>query len=291
MFRAVTNYGKVKSMRTLFLASVAAAVIATPAMAAPVTYPAMQSTIKYTRTSTGATGFGNYARATSKVVYDAATGTYTVRDTGSLIVTSTFTAANKDAAASSAEFTVYKKGANETLRTYNSGATTQGISLTYTGYGQWRRTGAPAFGTGTAVNDTYFVFGSKTPSANVPRTGSATYATALDGTFVNNTGAYAVNGTGSLTANFAGGTIGYSAAATGTKEIGGTSLAFGTMTGTGTIAFLSSGFNGTGTTNGSGYRMDVAGNFYGPAAQEVGGLFRITGGGGNGTGVVVGTRP
>ena len=111
----------------------------------------------------------------------------------------------------------------------------------------------------------------------MPRIGGATYDTVLDGTFVNKNGAYAVTGTGHLAANFAGGTIGYSATATGTKEIGGTLLAFGTMTGTGTIAFGSSGFKGTGTVNGSGYKMDVNGNFFGPAAAEVGGLFRITG--------------
>ena len=87
-------------MRNLFLASIAAAAIATPAIAAPVNVPALQSTIKYTRTATGATGQGNYARATSKIVYDAATGSYTLRDTGSLAITSTFTPANIDAAAS-----------------------------------------------------------------------------------------------------------------------------------------------------------------------------------------------
>ena len=34
--------------------------------------------------------------------------------------------------------------------------------------------------------------------------------------------------------------------------------------------------------------MDVTGNFYGPAAQEVGGLFRITGNNGQGQGAIVG---
>ena len=278
-------------MRYLFLASIAAAAISAPAVAAPVNVPAMQSTIKYTRTATGATGYGNYARATSKIVYDAATGTYTLRDTGSLTTTSTFAPANIDAGASTTAFTVYKKGSNETFRRYNQGATTQGIALTYVDYGHWRRTGTPSFGTGTAVNDTYLVWGTKTASADMPRTGGATYTTALDGTFVNKNGAYAVTGTGTLSADFAGGTIGYSSTATGTKEIGGTTLAFGTMTGTGTIAFGSSGFSGTGTANSNGYRMDVNGNFYGPDAAEVGGLFRITGGGGNGTGVIAGVQP
>ncbi len=60
------------------------------------------------------------------------------------------------------------------------------------------------------------------------------------------------------------------------------------MTGTGSIAYVSAGFNGTGTSNGSGYSLDLAGNFYGPAADEVGGTFRLRGNSGNGTGAFVG---
>jgi hypothetical protein len=58
------------------------------------------------------------------------------------------------------------------------------------------------------------------------------------------------------------------------------------MAGVGSIAY--GGFNGRGTTNGSGYALDVNGNFYGPAAEEIGGLFRIRGGAGNGQGAIVG---
>jgi hypothetical protein len=60
------------------------------------------------------------------------------------------------------------------------------------------------------------------------------------------------------------------------------------MTGTGNISFRSGMFNGKGTTNAEGYKMDVQGSFYGPAAEEVGGLFRITGNGGQGQGAIVG---
>ena len=49
--------------------------------------------------------------------------------------------------------------------------------------------------------------------------------------------------------------------------------------------------NPTGAVNSDGYKMDVNGNFYGPGAQEVGGLFRITGNGGNGQGVIAGVQP
>jgi len=291
-------------IKRLAFTATALALAASPAVAANTTltnltesqaFPAMQSTIKYTRVSTTkATGTGNYARATSTVRYDKTTNSYILRDTGSLALTSTFDLDNADAS-STPQFTVVKHGTNETLRIYNPGATTQGIALTYTGYGQWRRTGTPQFGTGTAVNDTYFVYGLKTPSADVPRTGSATYTTALDGTYANGTGVYAVNGTGSLTANFGAGTgtINYSANLAGVREGDSAALAgLGALTGgAGTITYRSSGFTSTVAATGGGFALGVNGNFYGPAAQEIGGLFRLTGNGGNGQGAILGTRP
>lgn len=287
------------------LASSAIALVlaASPAAAANTTltsltesqaFPAIQSTIKYTKVSTtSANGQGNYARATSTVRYDKATNSYILRDTGSTALTSTFDLDNADPS-STAAFTVVKKGANETLRIYNPGGTTQGIALTYTGYGQWRRTGAPAYGPGTGVNDTYFVYGLKTPSINMPHGGTGTYTTALDGTYTAKTGVYAVTGTGTLTANFSGaGSIAYSATLAGVREGDSAALAgLGALTGgAGTIQFGSSGFKSTTSATGGGYSLGVMGNFYGPAAQEVGGVFRLTGpSNGNGQGALVGKQ-
>jgi hypothetical protein len=270
-------------MRVLIPAAAAALLIGVSAQAAPTNVPALQSTIKYTTTATGASGFGNYARATSKVVYDAAAGTYVLRDTGSLSTTSTFGPSNL--VSSAGNFSTYGTATNSFRRLNQSPSNTL-IVLSYVDYGQWRR----VTGTGTtkSVNDTYVVFGSKTPVASIPRTGSATYSTVLDGTFVNSAGAYAVAGDGSLTANFAGGTIAYDATATGTKEVGTGTINFGTMTGSGSISFRSGMFNPTGTTDAEGYKLDVQGNFYGPGAEEIGGLFRITGNGGQGQGAIVG---
>lgn len=265
------------------IAAAAAVLVAGSAQAATTNLPAMQSTIKYSTTSGVTSGFGNYARATSKVVYDPATDTYTVRDTGSLTITSSFGPSNR--ISSAGNFSTYGTAANSFRRLNQSPSNTL-IVLSYVDYGQWRRT-STTNGT-TSVNDTYLVWGSRTPGAAVPRTGSASYTTIVDGTFVNKTGPYSVSGTGSLTANFAGGTISYTETATGAKESGVGSINFGTMTGAGTIAFASAGFKGTGTADAQGYRMDVNGNFYGPAGQEVGGLFRITGNGGNGQGALAG---
>jgi len=275
-------------MRIAFLAASAALLLATSAGAAT-TYPAIQSTITYSKSSTAVSGFGNFARATSKVLYDPATDTYTVRDTGSLTTTSSFGPADIDGAASNATFTVYRKsmpGFTETFRLLNQGAGNPLIVLTYVDYGQWRRATMVTGGT-TNINDTYVVFGTKSPSSAVT-SGTASYSTILDGTFVNKTGNYSVSGTGTFDADFGAGTIGYSSTATGTPETFGVAINFGTLTGTGSIASRSASFSGTGSYNGSGYAMDVNGNFYGPAADEIGGVFRLRGNGGNGTGAIVG---
>ena len=276
-------------MRIVFPAVATGLLMTISTQATAVNYPAWQSTIKYSRTAAGASGYGNFARATSTVVYDPIRDTYTVRDTGSLTTKSTFGPANINAGASNSTFTVYKKisgSTTETFRRLNQSASNPLIVLSYVDYGQWRR--STTSGSTTSVNDTYLVWGQRTPGASVPRTGSASYNTVLDGTFVNRNGAYAVSGTGTFGANFGAGTISYSSTATGTREGGGAGINFGTMTGAGSIAFNSAGFNGTGTTNGNGYAMDVNGNFYGPAVDEIGGVFRIRGGGGSGTGAIVG---
>ena len=107
-------------MRTIIPAAIAALALAASAEAAPVNLPAWQSTVKYSTTSTGASGFRNYARATSKVVYDAAAGTYVIRDTGSLATTETFGPSNQTA--TNATFTTYGTATDSFRRLNLSGA-------------------------------------------------------------------------------------------------------------------------------------------------------------------------
>ena len=275
-------------MRVIHGLAFATAAFAFTAMpAAAVTFPAIQSTIKYTKISTTkAQGMGNYARATSSVQFDPVTNTYTLRDTGNLSLTSSFGPANSPVNAGA--FTTFtKNGGAETLRVYRTGQATQGITLTYTTFGQWRR--ASAVTGGTSVNDTYFAYGTKTPAAQIAA-GSASYMTAADGTFVNKDGVYAVTGNGTFNANFGARTVTYSSTLAGSREGDASPLAFGTLTGNGTIATASSSFKGTGVTNGSGYKMDVGGYFFGPSAVEVGGVFRLNGNGGNGQGALFGRQ-
>ena len=278
-------------MRNFVMAAVAAVSLPVAAQATTTNYIGSQSTIKYSTTPTSASGFGGTARITTQVVYDSATDTYTLRDTGSPTTTSSFGPAN--IVSSTPNFTTYRKtsgSTTETFRLLNQSAANTLIVLNYVTYGQWRR--STASGTTNSVNDTYVVFGTKTPSASIPHSGNAAYNTILDGTFVNKNGAYAISGTGSFNADFATGSISYSSAASGTPEAGGAVINFGTMTGSGSIAYNSAGFSGTGGYNGNGYALDVNGNFYGPAYDEIGGTFHLRSTratGGNGTGAIVGT--
>lgn len=271
----------------LTTAALAALFAGTSAIAAPTNQQGWQGTITYQNSASGPAYYGNNARISTKVVYDPVAGTYTLKDTANPALTSTFGPAN--ITGSDAAFTYYSKssGSNvETFRLLNKSGANPLIVLTYVQYGQWRRSSTS--GGVTSTNDTYVVFGSKTPGSALPLTGSANYVTYLDGTFVNKNGVYAVAGNGTFTANFGSGTIGYSATLTGTPEAGGSNIAFGTLTGTGSIAFRGANFKGTGATNGSGYRLNVNGSFYGPAYEEIGGVFQLTGNGGNGTGAIVG---
>lgn len=265
-------------MRPIFCTA-AALLISVSAQAAPTNVPAAQSTIQYSTTNGVTSGYGNFAYATSKVVYDPTTDTYTLRDTGSLTTTSTFGPSNIDAADSNATFTVYSEnGGTNTFRLLNLGAGNPLIQLTYVQYGEWVRT-STSNGT-TATNDTYLVFGSKTPGASVPRVGSATYSTIYDGSFIDKNGDHVLSGNGSMTANWASDLLSYNASITGVPS---GLLAFSGST---SINFNSAGFT---TSNSNGlYSLTQYGNFYGPAATEVGGLFHLSSRIGQGEGAFVG---
>lgn len=278
-------------MRIAFAAATAALFVATAAQAAPTTYPGWQVTQKYTTRATAGPcnfntaitcGYSNYARATSSVVYDPATDTYTVRDTGSTAIKSSFGPAN--ISSSDPTYVTYSKNSGaETFRILNSAGVNPLIDLTYVNYGKWRRT--TTSGALTNVNDTYLVWGTRTPAAAVA-SGTGSYSTVLDGTFVNKDGVYDVSGTGTFDANFGTGMISYSSTATGAPESSGSAINFGTMTGAGHVS--KGNFAGTGAVNGSGYSMDVNGAVYGPAHEEIGGVFVLRGNRGNGVGAIVG---
>lgn len=264
-------------MRTIYLAAAAALLTGVSAEAAPTNISGQQSTITYSTKSGVTSGFGNYARATSSVVYDPATDTYTVRDTGSLTTKSSF--GPGDISSSNGTFTNYSKsGGSETLKLLNKGAGNPTIQLTYVQYGEWKRT-STSNGT-TSTNDTWLVFGNKTPRDSVPRVGSASYNTIYDGNFVDKNGEHALSGAGTMTAHWDTAVLDYTANINGVPS---GALAFA---GSGSINFRAASF--TTSTSSSGYNFSQYGNFYGPTANEVGGLFRLWNRTGAGQGAFVG---
>src|SRR6478752_3367549 len=79
-------------------------------------FAAIQSTVKQQYAPSGPNAgkpqyYQNQARVTSTVKYDAATGSYIVRDTGSVSATSSFGPGNKVGAESNATYSVYRKTA------------------------------------------------------------------------------------------------------------------------------------------------------------------------------------
>jgi hypothetical protein len=210
--------------------------------------------------------------------YDAASGTYTVNDGQRNI---DFSRGEYVAAKSTAAYAYYVDTATAaTLKLLNQGSTNPVIALTYVTYGKWSsRPQSPI-----VFNDNYVVFGSRTPPANVPRSGSASYNFIVDGTYQLNgapTGSktYALSGNGQLTANFASATTGITLIPVATNTANGSKIQFGTLTGGGFIDASTASWNATSRTraaDGSKTLFSATGNFFGPQAQEIGAAFTLT---------------
>jgi hypothetical protein len=252
------------------------------------TFSAYQSTITYElKTGGGYQFFGNNARATSQVKWDQASQSYIVRDTGNLNITSSF--GPSSFVSSDTAYKYYSKnGGKETFKLLTPGVANTFVPLTYTTYGMWRRTSTgTGFQGATQYNDTYLVWGSKTAGADVPRSGSANWAGRLDGSFVNKTTAYTLSGPASFSTTWSSGQISFSMIPTATPTVG-APVGFGGIAGSGPISFNNASFGASGN-NGT-YSVQMNGYFFGPAATEIGSVFKIAGNGGTGTGAIVGKQ-
>jgi hypothetical protein len=118
----------------------------------------------------------------------------------------------------------------------------------------------------------------------------------VDGIWSNPEGIYILAGTSSFTADFSAMTVATTLDLAGTNvtAAGGGAKSLGLFNGTGTIAALGGGFNGTlahvGTdANGNAFTGSFAGAFFGPQGQEVGYTFSLANpAGGTAAGAVVG---
>lgn len=178
-----------------------------------------------------------------------------------------------------------------------------GSGLDYTTYGIWEyntydtNTGALLTTRATAV-----AFGFPTAAKDMPNTGVATYNGRMDGSFSDTLAPnQAINGAISLVADFL--TTDISVNFTGVTIEG---QAFRDLSGTGSITnntFVNTnnkfigGFTGALATDpiqpgqiGPDMNGSVQGNFYGPSANEIGGVFEMDGGGAVLNGAFVGSQ-
>jgi len=209
------------------------------------------------------------------VRYDSVSQSYVLYDYEGAPGT-TFSPGEKVTAQSSAAYTFYRDAqTGETLKLLNQSAANPVIALTYVTYGKWVQ---PATAPIRLV-DNYVVFGKITPAAGMPRTGSASYKAILDGTYGTSAGVYHLSGNATFVANFGTSLMGLTVTPIATNLANGSQLTFGTLTGSGYIYLDTSSFNATSRTrlaDGSKTLFSSYGNFYGPKATEIGGVFKLT---------------
>jgi hypothetical protein len=165
--------------------------------------------------------------------------------------------------------------------------TVDGVALSYTVVGAWQHADSS---TGQALTR-LAVGGAPTLAADMPRTGTATYATETGGTALRFGTPYALGGHSSATfsADFARNTVTTSLTLAGTPQPGGTAVtSFGTFNGTGTIASTGPGF--TGTFNGGSAIGAFSGAFFGPRALEMAYSWYLNGGDFSAAGTAAGVK-
>jgi hypothetical protein len=170
----------------------------------------------------------------------------------------------------------------------------------YTQFGDWYQCSTncvyPATGTLTAATG-FFVRGEATAPANIPTTGTATYIGDSHGVGIDATGNLSdVYADMTAIANFAARNLFFATTNTEAQPFGSTGYVANSnlnMTGTLTYAAGQNLFAGTVTVAGTGANAmsgTATGRFYGPAAQEIGGVFGLSGAGGGYVGGFVGKQ-
>lgn len=222
------------------------------------------------------------------VAYDVDADSYTVKvRQNNVSSTTAFLPADINAGSSTANVTEYDRtvnGDDQTLLLFNPGNAL--ADLSYVTYGAWQHQHQ---GTTTLDFDTsFFVFGIRTPSSEMPTSGTADYAAAIDGYWTDSSGLSALNGSAALSADFGAGTVDGEFDISGTNVNTAATKAFDTFTGTADISdnTFSGALDGTNTN----YSGDWDGGFFGPNAKEIGGSFRVKDGGNQAIGVFVGKK-
>jgi hypothetical protein len=228
------------------------------------------------------------------ITYDSASQTYSVTTVaaGNPTRSQSWAPADRNAAASSTQLTVYSKpgtdanGAVTDTLTLSQPGTTGFLLYTYVGGGIWERSGNGATSAFHVKTTDGFVYGFPTGTTAVPRTGSGSYLIDIYGKVsegsAGGANAAIAKGMGQLDANFATGAL----SLTGEGLLNG-SLFF-SVGGSGTIAAAGNSLSGNMSINVTGgfvggryrgfYSGPFDGSFFGPSAQELGAEFRLISG-------------
>jgi hypothetical protein len=184
---------------------------------------------------------------------------------------------NKVAAESDARFTTYRFAPLDSYRIYNVGSGNEELVLSYASFGQ-RHADA---GTGQRIDEA-FIFGLESNHHLLPRSGHGLYQGVLHGSAVgsgNNADRFALTGTAGFDFDFGGGSF------TGVLNPTATNLRTNAASSLGTFNFANGvvpGFNGMSVAffgdivGAPGATGRINGRFYGPNAQEIGGVFSLT---------------
>jgi hypothetical protein len=209
------------------------------------------------------------------VGYDAAAGTYTVKNASASV---TFGAADRQTAGDLDRYS-HEAGSvrDELVLSRNLRSADTAVALSYVGFGSWLHDDGSFVQDGAQTHKrqfTYFVFGYPTAANDMPKTGSASYSSSVIASARDlgsgGVRAYDMAGSATFNANFA------SAQVTTTLKlyIPFTIDSTGEFTGTGAIS--GNLFNGSFTSNDRYfYEGEFAGGFYGPSAREMGYTFAI----------------
>ncbi|WP_333571574.1 transferrin-binding protein-like solute binding protein [Sphingomonas sp.] len=246
--------------------------------------------IRYAVSGTGsASDFDGTVPVSSNTVavrYDAAAQSYTIS-------LSPFTSPSfgpGDRTSSSNTLTNYEKRSGsrqENLSLFNPGSGNPRLVLTYASYGAYQ---AITQGSPIGVDTIFFAYGIRTAPSDMPKTGSASYTTIVDGQFAGASGVYAMGGDSSFTADFAAATVQATLQLRGQNVVTNGLRDFGIHALTGTIRSETTGavFSAAGGSNGATVYMQGA--FFGPGAAEVGANFGIVNADGRGVGALVGRK-
>lgn len=152
----------------------------------------------------------------------------------------------------------------------------QASAWDYQSFGAWRT----GFGTGTGVIGGVSA-GFKTNGAEVPVVGSATFTGKLLGAYVNAAGgASFVEGAVSVTSDFAARSLAFTTSSTNEYNLSnGATFEASSLNMAGTLTYNPgvNSFSGIVTTPGAALSGTATGAFYGPEAEELGGVFNLKG--------------